>query len=36
VGSSLINRKLLEAQDFGALTERAERFLEEVARGRAS
>jgi len=36
VGSSLINQKLLEAGDFGALTERARRFVEEVARGRAA
>ena len=35
VGSSLINQRLLDAQDFGALAGRAKRFLEEVARGRA-
>lgn len=35
VGSALINRKLLESIDFAALTERARRLREEVARGRA-
>jgi 2-dehydro-3-deoxyphosphogluconate aldolase/(4S)-4-hydroxy-2-oxoglutarate aldolase len=35
VGSALINQQLLEAGDFAALTERARRFMEEVARGRA-
>ncbi|MBN1978673.1 MAG: bifunctional 4-hydroxy-2-oxoglutarate aldolase/2-dehydro-3-deoxy-phosphogluconate aldolase [Anaerolineae bacterium] len=35
VGSALINQKLLEAGDWAALTERARRFIEEVARGRA-
>jgi 2-dehydro-3-deoxyphosphogluconate aldolase/(4S)-4-hydroxy-2-oxoglutarate aldolase len=35
VGSALINQKLLEAGDWAALTERASRFIEEVARGRA-
>jgi 2-dehydro-3-deoxyphosphogluconate aldolase/(4S)-4-hydroxy-2-oxoglutarate aldolase len=35
VGSALINQKLLDSQDFGTLTERARRFMEEVARGRA-
>jgi 2-dehydro-3-deoxyphosphogluconate aldolase/(4S)-4-hydroxy-2-oxoglutarate aldolase len=34
VGSALINQKLLESRDFAALTERARRFVEEVARGR--
>jgi 2-dehydro-3-deoxyphosphogluconate aldolase/(4S)-4-hydroxy-2-oxoglutarate aldolase len=36
VGSSLISQKLLEANDFAALTERARNFMNEVARGRAS
>ncbi len=35
VGSALINDRLLEAKDFATLTERARRFVEEVARGRA-
>jgi 2-dehydro-3-deoxyphosphogluconate aldolase/(4S)-4-hydroxy-2-oxoglutarate aldolase len=35
VGSALINQRLLELGDFAALTERARRFVEEVARGRA-
>jgi 2-dehydro-3-deoxyphosphogluconate aldolase/(4S)-4-hydroxy-2-oxoglutarate aldolase len=35
VGSALINQKLLEAGDWAALIERARRFIEEVARGRA-
>ena len=35
VGSALINQKLLEAEDWATLTERARRFVEEVARGRA-
>ena len=34
VGSALINQKLLEAGDFGALTERARQLVVEVARGR--
>jgi 2-dehydro-3-deoxyphosphogluconate aldolase/(4S)-4-hydroxy-2-oxoglutarate aldolase len=34
VGSALINQKLLDAEDFPTLTERARRFVEEVARGR--
>jgi len=34
VGSALINQKLLDAEDFATLTERARRFVEEVARGR--
>jgi 2-dehydro-3-deoxyphosphogluconate aldolase/(4S)-4-hydroxy-2-oxoglutarate aldolase len=34
VGSALINLKLLESGDFVALTERARRFVEKVARGR--
>jgi 2-dehydro-3-deoxyphosphogluconate aldolase/(4S)-4-hydroxy-2-oxoglutarate aldolase len=36
VGSALINQKLLDAEDFRTLTERARRFVEEVARGRAN
>lgn len=36
VGSSLVNQELLEAGDFGTLTDRARRFVEEVARGRAT
>jgi len=36
VGSALINQKLLDSQDFGTLTERARRFMEEVVRGRTS
>ena len=36
VGSALINQKLLESGDFAALTERAHRFVEEVARGRST
>ncbi|NLE43189.1 MAG: bifunctional 4-hydroxy-2-oxoglutarate aldolase/2-dehydro-3-deoxy-phosphogluconate aldolase [Chloroflexi bacterium] len=35
VGSSLINQAILESHDFAALTSRARRFIEEVARGRA-
>ena len=35
VGSALINQKLLEAGDWATLTERAQRFLEQIARGRA-
>ena len=34
VGSALISQGLLEAGDWAALTERAHRFVEEVARGR--
>ncbi len=34
VGSALIDQKLLDSGDFAALTERARRFIEEVARGR--
>lgn len=34
VGSDLIDNKLLEAKDWGTLTERARRFILEVARGR--
>jgi 2-dehydro-3-deoxyphosphogluconate aldolase/(4S)-4-hydroxy-2-oxoglutarate aldolase len=34
VGSALINQMLLDSRDFVALTERARRFVEEVARGR--
>ncbi len=36
VGSALVNQKLLEAGDFAALTERARRFCQEVAKGRAA
>ena len=36
VGSALINQKLLDSEDFFTLTERARRFVEEVARGRAN
>jgi 2-dehydro-3-deoxyphosphogluconate aldolase/(4S)-4-hydroxy-2-oxoglutarate aldolase len=36
VGSALINQKLLEAGNFAALTGRAQRLIEEVARGRRS
>ena len=35
VGSALINQALLDANDFATLTERAHRFMEEVAKGRA-
>jgi len=34
VGSALINQKLLETGDFGALTERARRLVDEVKKGR--
>ena len=34
VGSALIDQRLLDSGDFGALTDRARRFIEEVARGR--
>jgi len=34
VGSALINQRLLDEGDFGALSERARRFTEEVLRGR--
>lgn len=34
VGSALINQRLLEEGDFAALTERARRFVQEVAHGR--
>lgn len=34
VGSALVNRSLLEAGDFDALTERAGRLIEAVSRGR--
>ncbi len=34
VGSALIDQKLLDSCDFTTLTERAQRFIEEVARGR--
>jgi 2-dehydro-3-deoxyphosphogluconate aldolase/(4S)-4-hydroxy-2-oxoglutarate aldolase len=34
VGSALIDQKLLQAGDWAALTERAQRFIEQVARGR--
>lgn len=36
VGSALINQKLLDAEDFATLTERARRLVEEVARGRTN
>ena len=35
VGSALVNQKLLDSEDFAALTERARRLVEEVGRGRA-
>jgi 2-dehydro-3-deoxyphosphogluconate aldolase/(4S)-4-hydroxy-2-oxoglutarate aldolase len=35
-GSALVDQKLLDAQDFARLTDRALRFMEEVARGRGS
>jgi 2-dehydro-3-deoxyphosphogluconate aldolase/(4S)-4-hydroxy-2-oxoglutarate aldolase len=35
VGGALIDQKLLEAKDFATLTDRARRFVGEVARGRA-
>jgi 2-dehydro-3-deoxyphosphogluconate aldolase/(4S)-4-hydroxy-2-oxoglutarate aldolase len=35
VGSALVNQKLLDAQDFDTLTQRARRFREEVEKGRA-
>ena len=34
VGSALINQRLLDSGDFDALTDRARRFIAEVARGR--
>ena len=34
VGSALVNQKLLDAQDFDAISERARRFREEVKKGR--
>ena len=34
VGSSLINKKLLDSKDYAKLTDLARRFVEEVARGR--
>ena len=34
VGSSLINQRLLDEGDFAALTNRARRFVQEVAAGR--
>jgi 2-dehydro-3-deoxyphosphogluconate aldolase/(4S)-4-hydroxy-2-oxoglutarate aldolase len=34
VGSALISQKLLDAKDFGTLTDRARRFVAEVALGR--
>lgn len=34
VGSALINQKLLDAQDFATLTDRARRYVEEVARAK--
>ncbi len=35
VGNALIDQKLLDARDFATLTERARRFIAEVARGRS-
>ncbi len=35
VGSALIDQKLLDAQDFDTITERARRFREEVGKGRS-
>lgn len=35
VGSALVNQKLLDAQDFDTLTQRARRFREEADKGRA-
>jgi 2-dehydro-3-deoxyphosphogluconate aldolase/(4S)-4-hydroxy-2-oxoglutarate aldolase len=34
VGSALVNQKLLDAQDFATISERARRFREEVNKGR--
>jgi len=34
VGSALVNQKLLDAQDFDTISERARRFREEVKKGR--
>lgn len=34
VGNALVDQKLLDAKDFKTLTERAKRFVEEVAKGR--
>jgi 2-dehydro-3-deoxyphosphogluconate aldolase/(4S)-4-hydroxy-2-oxoglutarate aldolase len=36
VGSALVDQKLLDAQDFDTIAERARRFREEVNKGRAS
>jgi 2-dehydro-3-deoxyphosphogluconate aldolase/(4S)-4-hydroxy-2-oxoglutarate aldolase len=36
VGSALVSQKLLDAGDFAALTERARRLRQEVAKGRAA
>jgi 2-dehydro-3-deoxyphosphogluconate aldolase/(4S)-4-hydroxy-2-oxoglutarate aldolase len=36
VGSALVSQKLLEAGDFAALTERARRLCQEVAKGRGA
>jgi 2-dehydro-3-deoxyphosphogluconate aldolase/(4S)-4-hydroxy-2-oxoglutarate aldolase len=36
VGGALVSQKLLDAGDFAALTERARRFYQEVAKGRAA
>jgi 2-dehydro-3-deoxyphosphogluconate aldolase/(4S)-4-hydroxy-2-oxoglutarate aldolase len=36
VGSALVSQKLLDAGDFATLTERARRFCQEVAKGRAA
>ncbi len=35
-GGALVSEELLEAGDFAALTERARRFCQEVAKGRAA
>lgn len=35
VGGSLINKKLLQARDFDKITENAQRFCEEVNKGRS-
>jgi 2-dehydro-3-deoxyphosphogluconate aldolase/(4S)-4-hydroxy-2-oxoglutarate aldolase len=36
VGGSLINQKLLEAQEFETITENARRFREEIKKGRSA
>ena len=35
VGGSLVNQKLLEAQEFDKITENARRYCEEVEKGRS-